>query len=78
MSSILNSRHSKSRFHFYHVCVGPKKRGAASASGEADRFFLNSFAYFSFSIKKSMWGLGLAPIFKMQDFKLNPDYAIEV
>jgi hypothetical protein len=58
--------------------VGPKKRGAASASGEAVRFFLNSFAYFSFSIKKSMWGLGLAPIFKMQDFKLNPDYVIEV
>jgi hypothetical protein len=60
------------------VSEGLKKRGAASASGEADRFFLNSFAYFSFSIKKSMWGLGLAPIFKMQDFKLNPDYAIEV
>jgi hypothetical protein len=52
--------------------VGPKKVGAASVLGEADRFFLNSFAYFSFSIKKSMWGLGLAPIFKMQDFKLNP------
>jgi hypothetical protein len=43
------------------VSEGLKKRGAASASGEADRFFLEFFCILFFFNKEKYVGFGASP-----------------